>query len=50
MGELDIRPLLRVLREEADPDPMAERLVEMYQGVGAVARPRACPMTARSCP
>ena len=32
MGELDIRPLPRVLlRDELDPDPMAERLLEMFR-------------------
>ena len=32
MGELDIRPVPRVLlRDEPDPEPMAERLMEMYR-------------------
>ena len=31
MGELDIRLLLRLLRDDPEPDPMPEPLVEMYR-------------------
>lgn len=31
MGEMDVRQLLRQLRDEQDPDPLAERLMEMYR-------------------
>ena len=31
MGELDVRLLLHLLRGDQGPDPMAERLMEMYQ-------------------
>jgi len=31
MGDLNVRLLLRLLRDEPNPDPMAERLMEMYR-------------------
>jgi hypothetical protein len=31
MGDPDIRLLLLLLRDEPEPDPMAERLMEMYR-------------------
>jgi len=30
MGELDIRPLLRLLRDETEPDPMEERVAAAF--------------------
>jgi len=31
MGELDVRLLLRLLREDTEPDPMPESLLEMFR-------------------
>ena len=49
MGELDIRLLLRLLRDEPDPDPMPELLLEMYRRrVPARSPAILCPICAQT--